>query len=228
MSTYVKTCTKCKVVKSVTNFNQMVSSKDGLSTHCKQCKKEYRQANAEQIKERDRRYQKEYHQLNKDAINKQKSERRASNKDNNEQHIVRLSKRDYDKQYRRINKDRDKQKINERNRQYQNEKYRNDALFALTKRTRSLIWKSLSKKGYSKNSRTHEILGCSFEEFKSHLESQFIDGMSWDNRDKWHIDHIKPISWAKTEDEIIAFSHYTNLKPMWALDNILKSNHYEG
>jgi len=48
--------------------------------------------------------------------------------------------------------------------------------------------------------------------------------MSWENRGKWHIDHIVPVSSAKTEQDIIKLNHYTNLRPMWASDNIKKSN----
>ena len=50
--------------------------------------------------------------------------------------------------------------------------------------------------------------------------------MDWSNHGKWHIDHKIPISWAKTEEEIIKLSHYTNLQPMWAEENIKKKNYY--
>jgi hypothetical protein len=87
---------------------------------------------------------------------------------------------------------------------------------------------SIKRSGYSKTSKTVKILGCSIEDFKKHLEKQFAEGMTWDNRNKWHIDHKIPISWGASEEEIIALNHYTNLKPMWAEDNIKKSNKYIG
>ena len=59
---------------------------------------------------------------------------------------------------------------------------------------------------------------------KEHLELQFVDGMSWDNRSEWHIDHIIPLSSAKTDEEIYKLCHYTNLQPLWAEDNLKKSN----
>lgn len=76
--------------------------------------------------------------------------------------------------------------------------------------------------GYSKRSKTTDLLGCDFKQLKSHLESKFTNGMNWDNYGKWHIDHIIPIASAKTEDEIVALNHYTNLQPLWAEDNIRK------
>lgn len=51
--------------------------------------------------------------------------------------------------------------------------------------------------------------------------------MSWDNYGRWHLDHIKPISLAKDEDEVYNLNHYTNFQPLWMLDNLKKSNKYE-
>jgi hypothetical protein len=69
-----------------------------------------------------------------------------------------------------------------------------------------------------------QILGCTIQEFKLHIESQFKDGMSWDNRGEWHIDHIMPLSMAKTEDELVRLNHYKNLRPLWAHENLSKSD----
>jgi hypothetical protein len=48
--------------------------------------------------------------------------------------------------------------------------------------------------------------------------------MSWENRDEWHIDHIIPLSSANSEEELYKLCHYTNLQPLWAEENIKKSN----
>jgi hypothetical protein len=69
-----------------------------------------------------------------------------------------------------------------------------------------------------------QILGCTIQEFKLHIEFQFKDGMSWDNRGEWHIDHIMPLSMAKTEDELVRLNHYKNLRPLWAHENLTKSD----
>jgi hypothetical protein len=126
-------------------------------------------------------------------------------------------------------KNKEKQKLNrQKNKDNDNFNRRNrkkiDSLYKLKCNTRALIAVSISKKGYTKKSRTFEILGCTIEDFKQHLERQFLKGMSWDNRSEWHLDHIYPISLAKDEHEVIKLNHYTNFQPLWAKDNLEKNN----
>jgi hypothetical protein len=100
---------------------------------------------------------------------------------------------------------------------------KNDPLFALKVRIRSLIRVSLKNRNQIKNSRANEILGCSYEEFKTHIENQFTDGMHWEKMGREiHLDHIIPMASAKTEFEVIALNHYTNFQPLWAIDNLKK------
>jgi hypothetical protein len=81
---------------------------------------------------------------------------------------------------------------------------------------------------FRKDLLTEDILGCSIEFFTQYLQSQFTEGMTLENHGEWHIDHIKPISLAKSEDEIYLLCHYTNFQPLWALDNLKKKNKYNG
>jgi hypothetical protein len=71
-------------------------------------------------------------------------------------------------------------------------------------------------------------LGCSIEQLKQYLESKFLLGMTWDNwtTDGWHIDHIKPLASFDLTDkkQFLEACHYTNLQPLWATDNIIKSD----
>ena len=64
-----------------------------------------------------------------------------------------------------------------------------------------------------------EVVGCGVEEFQSHIESLFTEGMSWSNwglgSDAWHIDHIASVKSGGS-------NHYTNLQPLWSKDNYLK------
>jgi hypothetical protein len=84
------------------------------------------------------------------------------------------------------------------------------------------------KNGYRKES-SLSYLGCDLHTFKLYISNLFTDGMSWDNYGEWHIDHIKPLSLfdLSNEDEIKKAQHYTNLQPLWADENILKSNKYD-
>lgn len=71
-----------------------------------------------------------------------------------------------------------------------------------------------------------QLMGCSIEVLRDHLEKQFTPGMSWSNYGKWHIDHIKPCAsfdLTKSEEQQKCF-HYTNLQPLWALENLKKGS----
>ena len=136
-----------------------------------------------------------------------------------------------DKEYKQKNKEKikeylliNKEKIKEQKKHYQANRRKSDTLYKLKHNIRNLILKSIHQHGYTKQSKTHEILGCSYQEFKTHIEQQFTEGMSWDNRHLWHLDHIIPISLGLTEQEILALNHYTNLQPLWAEDNLSKGN----
>ena len=80
----------------------------------------------------------------------------------------------------------------------------------------------LKKNGYSKKSKTIEILGCPFDEFRIHIESLWEAWMSWDNYGLyngelnygWDLDHIIPTSSAITEEEVIKLNHYSNIQPL--------------
>lgn len=80
-------------------------------------------------------------------------------------------------------------------------------------------------RGSSRSRRLERYLGCSVEQLRRHLESQFVDGMSWANRAEWHIDHIVPVCRFDhlKESEIMACWHYSNLRPLWAHLNLQKS-----
>jgi len=99
-----------------------------------------------------------------------------------------------------------------------------DPVYALKERVRGLIKSAISKNGLSgKRSATSEILGCTPEQFRRHIERQFLPRMTWENFGDWHLDHVVPISSAITEDDIYRLNHHTNLRPLWAADNMKKS-----
>ena len=99
-----------------------------------------------------------------------------------------------------------------------------DPLFALQQRVRGRLHGALTRRRIAKNSRTSEVLGCTWEELATHLEGRFKPGMTWENRSLWHVDHIIPLASAETEDALLRLCHYTNLQPLWAEDNLKKSD----
>ena len=98
----------------------------------------------------------------------------------------------------------------------------------IQKNLRKGIWDTL--KGNSKSERTMRIVGCSIQELRQHLEKQFTFGMNWKNYGfGWHIDHIKPIKIfnLSNKEELQKCFHYTNLQPLWAIENIKKGGFYD-
>ena len=100
--------------------------------------------------------------------------------------------------------------------------------YIILRRLRGKLWDTMNSIKLDKKVSSRKLLGCSVDEFKLYLESKFKKNMTWDNYGKWHIDHIKPISKfdLTIEEEQKKCFHFTNLQPLWALDNIRKSNKY--
>jgi len=99
-----------------------------------------------------------------------------------------------------------------------------DPLYALKGRLRDRVHKAFKRKGFKKSTKTAIMLGCTYEEFKAHIESKFLPGMSWANFSGCHIDHTVPLDAAVTEDDVYALNHFTNLRPMWGPDNLAKND----
>jgi hypothetical protein len=144
-------------------------------------------------------YEKTYRDLNKDKIK-----------------IVKKS-------YQRINRD----KINKTKRNYRSYKRNADVQYTLSESLRNRLRRSLS--GTYVGS-VIEYLGCTVPELKTYLESKFQPGMNWDNYGYygWHIDHIKPLASFDLTDreQLLEACHYTNLQPLWAIDNLRKGAKY--
>lgn len=226
----MKKCSKCKIEKELIDFNKNKAQKDGCQNHCKICIKEYKIKNKEKNKEYKKEYSKKYHLKNKEKINEVSKKYYLNNKE-----IIKKKYQIKKKQYYLNNLDTIKENYkkwyienkeirNQYNREYQKNRRLNDNLFRLKCNIITSIGKSFRRNGYSKKTKTFQILGCTYKEFKYHLEKQFTKGMSWDNQGEWHLDHIYPVSLAKDEEELIRLNHYTNFQPLWAIDNLKKSN----
>ena len=194
------------------NNNKEYFKEYNSSDEVKVYRKEYREENREKILE----YRKEYREKNKDEINQSQREYREKNKDKYKVYYER-SKETYSK-YRENNID----KIRARQNKYFKERKENDPLFKLSCNIRTLINLSLVKGGYSKNTKSFDILGISYENLKKHFENMFSSWMTWENHGLyngdfnygWDIDHIIPLSSARNEYELLKLNHYTNLQPL--------------
>lgn len=113
-------------------------------------------------------------------------------------------------------------KLNEYSRNYVRERRKTDKVYALKENIRGRFRYELAKRGETNQIKANQYLGCSWLELRAHLESQFTDGMTWDNYGQWHVDHIVPLAIAKDRTQLIELCHYMNLRPMWAFDNISK------
>lgn len=207
-----KTCTKCGEEKELELFIKNNKRKDGYSSHCKNCKKKYYYDKREYYLEK----QKQYAKKNKEKINAYMRQWAKQNPKKIKQYKKNFFSRHGTTEY----------KLYKKTIQKWEEKKKNDQKYVLKKKMRDIVYRSITRKGYTKKSKTFDILGCSFKEFKQHLESQFQEGMTWDNYgiNGWHIDHIYPLSKARDEEHLLELNHYTNLQPLWEKDNIAKGN----
>jgi len=202
----------------------------------KEYKKEYLKKYYEDNKEKKKKYyednkekKREYREANKDKIKEVTKKYREANKEklkeyykNNKEKI-----KEYKKEYSKANKDKakeyyqgNKEKINERHRIRRN----TEPLYKMKCNLRSRTTLAFKSKGYKKSSKTRQMLGVDWEICKAHIERQFTKGMNWKNQGEWHIDHIIPLADAKNENELKKLCHYSNIQPLWASENLIKSD----
>ena len=195
----MKTCSKCKENKPLDCYYR----KKGV---CKVCVKAY---------------QSKWTKANRVKRNAQAKKRYAKNRGKElarfkRYRLVSREKRAAsNKKYRAAKRE----KINAQRKQ----RYKTDHVYATTCRLRTRITGWL--KG-NKSATTEKLIGCTFKECNQWIECQFVDGMSWENRDKWHIDHMMPLksfNILDPEQQRIA-CHYTNLQPLWGPENDSKGS----
>lgn len=177
--------------------------------------KAYRERNKEKIRKRQKIAYKKHYEANKEKI-------QAAHKVYNELNKDKTKKRaqEYYKKNRR--------KILDYNESYHQNKLKSNSEYRLAYILRCRLRTALNKK-YKAGSAVKD-LGCSIAELKTYLESKFQAGMSWENHSQtgWHIDHIRPLSSFNLtdRDQFLQACHYTNLQPLWAKDNLTKSDNY--
>lgn len=204
----MKTCTKCKLDKELDDFPKSINFKSGFNSICKKCinlhNKEYRDNNSEKFNNK----RKEHYQKNIIKMREDKRKYYAS-------HVK--EKSEYDKTYRELNS----KKISEYKKNWENIN-KDNPIFKIKRNLRSRVRHALE--GKTKRDKTFELIGCTPNYFIEYIESQFKDGMSWDNYGEWHIDHIKECFRFDLNDENQQREcfHYTNQRPLWANENLTR------
>jgi len=237
-----KKCSICKKIKSINDFYRSKTTKDGYRDKCKSCfngiqkewyknnlgrikewHKSYRKRNSEKIRECNRKYRKnnsekikkyakKYRQNNTEKIRKSVKEWQKNNPNKVREKTMRWRKNNPDKIRAIERKNSRKKRLILNNR--------------LNNRISTSIRRSLKEN--RKNNYWEALVNFTLQDLIIHLEKQFKEGMSWDNYGKWHIDHKKPLaSFSFNSYEGKEFKEcwsLENLQPLWAEENIRKSN----
>lgn len=205
----IKVCTKCKKAQEIENFRMKKDCKNGKyyrNSYCKNCEKNIKN---------------EYYQKHKEKV-------KAKNKrwyEKNKNKILVIYKEKYGKEYR----DKWKKEHQEKLKQYSKndlQRIKSDPLKMFKRQARDAIRNGFRRKGFSKTTKTEKLLGCDYNLFIKHLLETFKlnYGYDYDWKEPIHIDHIIPLKNAKTEQEVIELSHYTNLQLLKVQDNLQKGS----
>jgi hypothetical protein len=237
-SGFKNTCKKC-----ISEKNKLPENQDKI----KNARKKWAENNKEKIKE----YKKRGYENNKDKILKKNAEWRKKNPEKNKE--LMKSYRDKNKEILKIKKneykEKNRDKVLESTRKWVKENYQrylekkreySKSEIGLEKKRKNyhknkeknnhiIAWRrvlinTIKRLGTSKEGKTNELLGYSALELKEHIEKRFVSGMTWDNWGEWHIDHIIPVSNFDKSENIRIINSLDNLQPLWAKDNLKKSN----
>lgn len=244
----MKTCSKCKEEKPLSEFYERKKEglkKDGTYIRdymCKSCgnkrNKLYRDANKITLSKNKRERERACYANNTDGFRekklawakaylktpagkaKKKAARKVYYEANKEKLAVknkvwREANKEWRTTYEKTYKETHKKERNER----QKKKYHSDPIFKLKTNIGNAIRQGFKRIKFSKNARSQEILGCSFEEFKIYIENQFKEGMTWKNHGEWELDHVVPLDLAETKEDVMSINHHSNWQPLWRKEN---------
>lgn len=198
-----KKCSRCQTPKAKRDFHKNKSRPDGLGVECKSCRhiiaKKWREKHKDEIREKNvKRYWATKHK-----------------------------REGYSRRYRLKYPERAKEQAKRNYLNVIKPKLQSSPKLRAMQAIRSAIRSTITKRRGVKTSTTYKILGCNQEAFIAYLESQFKPWMTWDKygvytgrpNEGFDIDHITPLSTAKTIQDVIKLNHYTNLQPLCSYVN---------
>lgn len=248
-----KICNRCGEEKPITEFCYRKKEKE-YRNPCKECRKKYMKDYANKNAQRLKEYRDNYYEENRDRkVEYQANYRKEHYEEIREKEKKYIpSNWERTKKYKQEYYEKNKEEILEKQKQYVLENYearrgyrkkhfkenrerineytrnrkKTDKLFKLKCQIRNMLWESFNRRDTIKGNRSNEILGCEMKSFIDYLLKTYKEnyGEEWDGETEVHIDHIIPLSNAKTEEEVIKLCHYTNLQLLKANDNLRKSD----
>ena len=234
-----KVCAKCRAELPATR-EFFVKKLDGLSSRCKPCLQEAKRsawaAKADEINEARRanrnddvrRRERDYYAANSDRVKGNVTAWRAANPEKRRE----IDRRHYEKFAEKKKRQaaewsaRNADRKRELTREWYRIKRKTDPMYRLRSAISAYVYWCL--KSRKNGQRTEALLGYTMADLRIHLERQFLPGMSWENYGEWHVDHILPVAsfnFSSADDpEFRACWALTNLRPLWAADNLSKSD----
>ena len=208
-----KKCTRCGDHKPVESFRENLRYADGRVNWCDPCAKAYRAEHYLRNKERVTRQNAAWYADNKDRVREISRRNYLADPERHAQRVKAARARSPER-YREVNNRNAIRRRSER------------AELRIRSRLSSQLRYCLST---GKGGRaTEALVGYPIAELRTHLERQFLPGMGWENMGEWHIDHIVPLSsftiTGPDDPELRRAWALPNLRPLWAADNIAKSN----
>jgi len=234
-----KECTSCHIIKSLELF---AKSNGKYKAFCKECKNEKEKERRSKIREEINKKEREKYHKKKEEVSgkvidtdfKKKCTVCDIEKNATDFYLhktkgtIRAECKLCTSLWRKENYQQNREYVIKQTNQYKVNKMNTDIAFKFERRLRSRLYSAFVSKTQVKKQRTLKYVGCTSDFFKKWMEFQLYDGMTLENYGEWHIDHIRPCSsfdLTNAEEQKKCF-YYKNLQPLWAKDNLVKSDKY--
>lgn len=206
----MRTCYRCGLELLLeTSFYRNRSEPSGYAHACKKCSVAAVILSRKKNPESSRRSSSRYYYRHREACIAASTK---TKKENPEKH------RSQQREFRIKNPD----KIRGYQKKHKNKKYSESPEYRLQCVCRSRIRVALLRQGLKKNSKTSRMLGCSFSDFRTHIEALFREGMRWENYGQiWEVDHIRPCASFDFRDaaQLKQCFHWSNHQPLFCEEN---------